>query len=82
MLSFGECPKCGSTDIYYNPQPQLRGGWIRVRDGGRVASAMLTFFACTQCNYLDWFVNDEGVEHIRKAWIPLNPRKSKRKIDE
>jgi hypothetical protein len=83
MLSVGECPKCGSKEVYYNPQPTLRGGWIRVSVGsGQVASAIITFLVCTQCHYLDWFVNDEGVEHIRQAWMAKNPPKSKRKNDE
>jgi DNA-directed RNA polymerase subunit M/transcription elongation factor TFIIS len=82
MQSLSKCPKCGSKEVYYNPQPVLKGGWISVQNEGWRATAMLTFLVCTQCYYLDWFVNDEGVEHIRRAWIPKNPRKSKRKNDE
>jgi hypothetical protein len=84
MVSVGECPKCGSTDIYYNVQPLLAGGWIRVYLRGRATTGKLTFFACTQCYYIESFVSDETVQSIRQApaWIAMNPRKSKRKNDE
>jgi len=82
MFSIAECPKCGSTDIYYNPQPQIGGGWISIHKEGRVSSVMLTYLACTQCYYIQAYASDSGIENISNAWRPLNPPKQKYKNDE
>ncbi|MDQ7025723.1 MAG: hypothetical protein Q9P44_09205 [Anaerolineae bacterium] len=86
-MKSGKCPKCGSSDIYRSHKPGNEGrigNWLFIKgEFFRNKGAHLIHYACGQCNTIESYVaDDESMQNIREEWIPMNPRKSKRKNDE
>jgi hypothetical protein len=84
-MKSGKCPKCGSTEIYCSDNVELhfKDSNIEFRPGRFSSSHIkLVYYACGACEHIEIYADKVYIDNIRKAWRPLNPRKSKRKNDE
>jgi predicted nucleic-acid-binding Zn-ribbon protein len=64
----GQCPKCGSTEVYASQvnHPQKH---IRVQSPYLSGSAAPVKYLCTECGYLEYYVEDENfLALVRHKW--------------
>ena len=68
-MKSGQCPKCGSPEVYHRTRGPLEEGvsislW---------AAATLDTYVCTNCGYVeDYVLDDSNFAKIVKKWAKVN----------
>lgn len=73
----GQCPKCGSYEIYSGAeihQKEGRDGANTIPVGGLYGVQIpLDNFVCLSCGYVESYISDiRGLQNIRAKWRPIN----------
>lgn len=64
-LKSGNCPKCGSTDVYFTDNAILQAlptTYVGL-DRPKVDN-----YACGACGYAEFFITDDTLDLIRTRW--------------
>jgi predicted nucleic-acid-binding Zn-ribbon protein len=61
----GQCPKCGSKQVFRKMASGYRGNMIL----GFIRWTSLTDYVCVDCGYIESYVcANSGLEHIKNNW--------------
>ncbi len=72
----GQCPNCGSTNIYRNPNGVDYGGdtyqielWVGSEDDRSALQSDFISQICADCGYFENYITDKDIlKEIQKEW--------------
>ncbi|WP_338768620.1 hypothetical protein WAF17_08180 [Bernardetia sp. ABR2-2B] len=75
MKKTGICPKCNSTEVYYERTTRSERNLIYISTFGQIR---FDLYACIECGYIEEYIADEYLENRGKMdTISLNWKKVK-----